>query len=80
MVVLTWAQVLKQNLFSVFLAADDGEESEISFGECPDDISWLLGLEKSPLVGGTSENEWLPISSGSPCHIRATGRPRPASE
>ena len=34
--VLPISQVLKQNLFSVFLAADDREESEISFGERPD--------------------------------------------
>ena len=27
-------EVLKKNLFSVFLAADDRDESEISFGEC----------------------------------------------
>ena len=28
-----WIQVLKKNLFSVYLAADDQDESEISFGE-----------------------------------------------
>jgi hypothetical protein len=28
-------QVLKKNLFSVFLAQNDEEESEISFGEYP---------------------------------------------
>ena len=37
-------QVLKKNLFSVFLAQNDEEESEISFGECPKSLGpWWCG-------------------------------------
>ena len=34
-------KVLKKNLFSVFLAADDRDESEISFGECRPEMAPL---------------------------------------
>ena len=59
-------QVLKKDLFSVFLAADDRDESEISFGESG---TWreehaTVGIRELPCCFPTLKRAGLDVGDG----------------